>query len=129
MITKLVLEISLVLAKMHRAETHFSLVFISGCFEYTYVRITHPVTLLPQLASLCFTGHPVKQQEHPFSWVMHKHGSDDSRSTNTQPTLQWLSRIAKNTLSFRSLELTVPVNNFHDCSVQIDYNLNQYSQQ
>ena len=31
------LDMSLVLAKgVHRAETHFSLVCISGCFEYTY---------------------------------------------------------------------------------------------
>ena len=36
-----------------------------------------------------------RQQEHSFSWFMHKqgehdscHGSDDSRSMNTQPTLQ-----------------------------------------
>ena len=28
--------------KIYRAETHFSLVCISGCFEYTYVRTYNP---------------------------------------------------------------------------------------
>ena len=42
-----------------------------------------------------------------------------------QPTLQsWPSRIAENTLYFRSSGLTAPVNNFHGCSVQINYNMN-----
>ena len=42
---------------MYRAETHFSLVCISGRFEYTYARITHPVTLLPQLASRALSSN------------------------------------------------------------------------
>ena len=71
-----------------------------------------------------------RQQEHPFSWFMHRHGehdschgSDDSRSMNTQPTLQsWPSRIAESTLCFRSLGLKASVNNF---PVRLSsYNLN-----
>ena len=39
------------------------------------------------------------------------------------PNLQsWPSRIADNTFYFRSSGLMAPVNNFHGCSVQINYN-------
>ena len=44
------------LEKMYRAETHFSLVCISRCFEHTYNPSGY---WLPQLTSLCLTGHPV----------------------------------------------------------------------
>ena len=61
-----------------------------------------------------------REQKHPSSWFIHKHGehdschgSDDSRSRNTQATLQsWPSRITENTLFFQSLELTAPVIKF-----------------
>ena len=42
-----------------------------------------------------------------------------------QPTLQsWPSRITENRLYLRSSGLMAPVNNFHGCSVQINYNMN-----
>ena len=47
---------------------------------------------------------------------------DQQRS---QPALQsWPSRIAENTLYLRNSGLAAPVNNFHGCSVQINYNMN-----
>ena len=46
----------------HGAQTHFSLVSMSRCFEYTYAGITHLVTELPQLAMCALSSNKLTKK-------------------------------------------------------------------